>query len=638
MDVDVAYDNMADMLLMLTGDHREQKAIFTKRMGDILTNLSVLSDLFLPHEISAGAAHDYANLWATALPKLCAQGTVPKRAYSREGAEMLEGVLALRAAQVRLLKAEPSQSKRCALLVKELERSAAAVNLADKGLSNGAITSASEASVAHPSVSQKHLAIQFADFCNTQRWVDFQTRVEDRIAVGDTSGVINAFIQEPHRNAVSWRFMLGHPGYNVHLHPVLQQCVAYRDRFLEYHGTRIAAVYQGKKSLDSMIGFKLEESDALSQVVKKRAVTQLDIHEQVMNKINTFRKKDLEDFSSQKPIWTNLISLILFGEYAPAVLGGLGVTTQVVGDPSTLESIQGTVNILAGFLREAVTMNDEDYTEAIHSALVEFGAEIMEELEERINRTYWSTVVDMRVDLCFVDKDTSSAWKKLTNIMTHIESHDGVHTALPYMRRMQERQKLLTQELQQLRGKQDVVTSAGGEGSKKRDRSGSSSPVARQIPPTPSFQVSQGDYNRLMNRLNQLEASNKAVQFANDLLTAEDPRPSPRRGRVAHAAIASEKHPDSGKIQQIRGQIVLTQRNGDMVGMPVSEVKRLLPPDAQGKCLQVAVSNQTGDQRMKHCPCKDRAGHANMQDVAHKGIPRTVARQFIEGTKPFRMA
>jgi hypothetical protein len=111
-------------------------------------------------------------------------------------------------------------------------------------------------------------------------------------------------------------------------------------------------------------------------------------------------------------------------------------------------------------------------------------------------------------------------------------------------------------------------------------------------------------------------------------------------GKRNHAAVVpqAEKHPDSGKLEILRNQMVITLRSGDQKSMPVTKVKELLPPNMAGKCLHVACSNQTGQARMRHCPHKTTPGHKNMSDSAHSHIPAEIARRFFEGAKPFRAA
>jgi hypothetical protein len=331
-------------------------------------------------------------------------------------------------------------------------------------------------------------------------------------------------------------------------------------------------------------------------------------------------------------MWSSTEGIALFGQFAPAVLGGMGVkvhstgSTGGVGSTTEASSLEGFVLLIEGILRETLTVNDQDHRAAVTKMLKPIGKEVMCELELRMQRQFAGTVVDTCLEMDFVDLAGSAAYRKLEMTRKEIARFDSMAEALPHMKSMKT-------EIQQL--KEQVAAgmmagaAAGAKVTDKRDRSGSASPIRG----AGASAHSDRDVQELLRRVKALESQNKQLRFAKE---EEVRSPGLKRQRINTALAGGDKHPDSGKLEMLKGHVVLTRRNGDKVGLPTQEVKNLMPDNLKDRCLLVACSNRTGPSKMLHCPQRGKPGHTSMTDTKHVGIPPYVARRFMEEAQPFR--
>jgi hypothetical protein len=419
--------------------------------------------------------------------------------------------------------------------------------------------------------------------------------MEQLLASQDTYQIIDACLNEPTRILVSWRFMLGDKRISVTLDPLFERLDLYREEYPDYVSARVLAAYS-KDLPQDLIGFEFDPDSELIKKMKKLSFTSIKMGEDVVQVLDSNMQATEQPMDLSSP-FSDLVKLKVWKRYAGAVYGAMGVT--ISGEHSLgsfLNSVEEKVE--QNLVRRQKLLND-----SMNQHLDELETSALREIEKRMKKQYNSVIIDVTLDSTFMEASDSKAWAKLTRREKTIKDFEEGASAIPSMDEALQEMRRLSSMLQRSRG--------------------NTSPIDKKPSRSPSPEISP------------ISKRPKTVAFADSPVKEEKSGESKKRVRSRPPADRALKHQDSGMIYKEGSNMVLVCADGSKVGVPAQRVRQMLPPELRARaCLETAVSNQTGNYRMKWCPHKDHEGHRNMQSAAHAGLPLFVSKMFKQEAKP----
>jgi hypothetical protein len=576
------FERVADMFTLSSSiDVNARRLVFGRQFKALSSRAPVIQS-YIFHKVElSDTLFCFQQLWRSIFPTKLDSGNLPRVAYSKQGLyDLHKKVMHLKPLIDRGLSEGRTALQITEDILAESEGGQSAVDLADKGVSKTFATADGDVGDGVTSgTSNKHFAQQFKAYRSTAEWVGFETSIINLLDDGDTYEIIDACLNLPIRIAISWQFMLGDSRVSVHLHEVFQRLEMYRDEYPSYVTERVLAVH-AREVPPSLKGFEFTEEHQLIKMLRSLKVKDINVWEHVvlaMDKHISSANGGTASIRNTKPPWDDLALLATYHKYGRAVYGCAGIVLQGAG------SFDEFVKAIEDRLKDRANHQEEMIVEAKTRNLKKLGEGMLAEMERRLRRQHKSSLVDKSLDTTFMKVTDSKVWEQIEADEKFLLDLEKGESAVPALHRLLGGLRNTTQK----------------------------SKSVRMRSPSPGAHQSSGD----------------------------DSPPSPPPTKKKKKKVQSpqkNKHPDSGKIYKDGNHIVLVKQNGEKIGMKISKLRAMLPEDVRaGACLQVAVSNQRGDVKMKWCPCKRKDGHTSMSDSAHANLPQSIPYRFKQDAEPF---